>query len=458
MIHSSVMHARMTRVLWQSGCSAFCRNCPTALHTVSADGTRSEVIVRILVNSFGTRGDIQPFIALAKGLQGRGHEVAISTAEGFRDDVEAQNISFIGMDNELLALSQQILDEQSGGILSKAKIARKMGPAVRRMMDDEWNAAQLFQPDLIVYHPKCLASYHIAEKLNIPMILSLPLPLYTPTRDFAVPFISKNLGGFLNRLTYSLIPLSNAIHVKNVNDFRRNRLSLPPIGSFADLLTRSDGTTVPVLYPISPSVVQMPEDYQEHVYMTGYWFLDQESAWEPTSELTTFLETGPLPIYIGFGSMSALNTKQRTKQIIEAIQTTGQRAIFASGWSDLNLYEFPDEIFAVQSIPHDWLFSRVVAVIHHGGAGTTAAGLRAGKPTLICPFLGDQSFWGKQVHDLAVGPKPIPQREITSENLSKAIMEMMQDSAMQERASLLGRQISDEDGISKAVDIIEAIV
>lgn len=414
--------------------------------------------MRILVNSFGTRGDIQPFIALAKGLQRRGHEVAISTAEGFRDDFDVQNIIFIGMDNELLDLSQQILDEQSGDIRNKAKIARKMGPAVRRMMDDEWDAAQVFQPDLIVYHPKCLGSYHIAEKLNIPMTMSIPLPFYTPTRDFALPFISKNLGGFFNRLTYKFIRLSNAIHVKNVNDFRRDKLSLPPIRRFADLLTRSDGTAVPILYPISPSVVQIPEDYPEHVYMTGYWFLDQESAWELSSELTTFLENGPAPIYIGFGSMSAINTQGRTEKIIEAVQATGMRAIFASGWSDLKSYKFPDEIFLIKSVPHDWLFSRVVAVVHHGGAGTTAAGLRAGRPTLVCPFLGDQPFWGRQVHDLAVGPKPIPQREITSENLSKAIIEMMQDSAMQERASLLGRQISNEDGISRAVDIIETIV
>ena len=276
--------------------------------------------MKILITTFGTRGDIQPFIALAKGLQTANYEVAVCTSEGFRQDIEAQNIQYLSMNNEMLELSIRILDDAAGGIANKISTARKMGPAIRRSMDDEWNAAQTFQPNLIIYHPKCLGSYHVAEKLGIPAIMSIPLPFYTPTSAFAVPFIGRNLGASLNRFTYGLIPLSNAAYAGSVNDFRKKNLSLPPIGRFADLLKHSSGEGVPILYPISPYVVPFPADYPDYVKMTGYWFLDHDTHWEPTPALLGFLNAGSPPIYIGFGSMSAVNTQKRTKRIVEAIK------------------------------------------------------------------------------------------------------------------------------------------
>jgi sterol 3beta-glucosyltransferase len=412
--------------------------------------------MRILITTFGTQGDIQPFIALAKGLQKAGHDAAICAPEAFQHDLERHHLHMLRMDNELLDLSQQLLDERSGGAGAKIRIARKIGSAVRHLMDDEWQAAQAFQPDLIIYHPKCLGSYHIAEKLDIPAVMSIPLPFYTPTNAFPVPFIGRDLGKTLNRLTYHLIPLSNAAYAGSVNDFRQKALSLRPIGRFADLLKRGDGTPVPVLYPISPAVLPVPEDYPDHVHMTGYWFLDRDAAWQPSPELLEFLEAGTPPIYIGFGSMSATNTEKRTRQIIQAVQAAGQRAVLASGWSDLDQQRFPPEIFVLKSAPHDWLFPRVVAVVHHGGAGTTAAGLRAGKPTIICPFVGDQPFWGKRVHELGVGPKPIPQGRITADNLAAALIQTLQDNTMQTHAAALRERIALEDGVAFAIQTITA--
>jgi sterol 3beta-glucosyltransferase len=412
--------------------------------------------MKILITTFGTRGDIQPFIALAKGLREAGHEAAICTSAGYRQEIEKYDIQYLFMKNEMLELSQHLLE--TNGVLDRMKTARKMGPAIRRTMDDEWSAARTFQPDLLIYHPKCLGSYHAAEKLNIPAILAIPLPFYTPTAEFPVPFISKNLGASLNRFSFkAIISLANAGYARSVNDFRRKTLSLPAVGRFADLLKRSNGEAVPVMYPISSHVVPVPEDYPQHVHVTGYWFLDQETNWEPSPNLVNFLKSGPAPIYIGFGSMSAVNTKKRTEQIIQAIKNSGQRAIFASGWGEWEQLTVPETIFPLKSVPHDWLFPQVTAVIHHGGAGTTAAGLKAGKPSLICPFLGDQPFWGRRVYKLGAGPKPIPQRKINAANLAEAIDLMLNDSTIQQRASELGKQIREEDGIAAAEHIISSI-
>ena len=401
---------------------------------------------------------IQPFVALAKGLRTAGHEAAICTSTGYQSFVEEHNATYLFMDNELLRLSEAALGE-SGGLGDSLSIIRQMVPAIRRSMDDEWQAALAFQPDLIIYHPKCLGSYHIAEKLQIPAILSLPLPFYTPTREFPIPFFANiQLGGWFNHFTYRFIDLSSGMYTGTINDFRRKTLELPPLGRFPDLLTRSDGRPVPILYPYSPHVLPVPPDFPPHVHVTGYWFLDHTPDWQPEPDLLRFLEAGTAPVYVGFGSVGGRKGEKRTRIILEALNKSGQRGLLASGWGGLKAADLPENVFMVTAVPHDWLFPRVAAVVHHGGAGTTAAGLRAGKPTIICPFMADQPFWGRLVYESGVGPKPIPQRQITAGKLAAAITTAVQDQTIKRRAAQLGRQISLEDGIARAVEIIEAVV
>jgi sterol 3beta-glucosyltransferase len=244
------------------------------------------------------------------------------------------------------------------------------------------------------------------------------------------------------------------MYANTVNDFRRKTLDLPPVGRFADLMVRSDGSPVPMLNCYSPQVVPVPDDYPPHVHVTGYWFLDHDPNWQPDPALLAFLDAGPAPIYIGFGSVSARNARKRTQHVLDAARVTGQRVVFASGWAALDTADFPANVFALKSVPHDWLFPRMKAVAHHGGAGTTAAGLRAGKPAIICPFLGDQPFWGKRVYDLGVGPQPIPQGKITAECWAEAITQVAQDAGMQQRAAELGVKIRAEAGIGCAVNVI----
>ncbi|MBX3015112.1 MAG: glycosyltransferase family 1 protein [Caldilineaceae bacterium] len=413
--------------------------------------------MKIFLSTMGTRGDIQPFIALGQGLQRAGHQVTLCTAEGYRSFVEEHGIPYAYMDNEFLAIIQsqtgQAAMESKRGILA---IYQKIGPIIRRALEDEWRAVQAFQPDVIVYHPKMLGSYHIAEKLQIPAWMSLALPFQTPTRAFPNPlFTGVTLGGWFNRLSYRLLDLGSIMYAGVTNDFRVKSLGLPPKGRFSRALIKTNGEPVPVLYAYSPHLVPRPVDFPPEVQITGFWFLEQGSDWQPTPALLAFLEAEPPPVYVGFGSMSGNSGAERGKLVVEALQQAGQRGILASGWGGLQTSKLPTSIFPIDAAPHEWLFPRVAAVVHHGGSGTTAAGLRAGKPTVICPFIADQPFWGQVVYSRGVGPQPIPQKKLTVANLAAAITAAVTDSAMQQRAAELGTQIRAEAGVAHAVARLE---
>ena len=188
---------------------------------------------------------------------------------------------------------------------------------------------------------------------------------------------------------------------------------------------------------------------------TGYWFLSPPEGWQPLNALQAFLDDGPPPVYIGFGSMAGRDPARKTQPAVEALQRAGQRGITATGWGGLRAEDLPPSILKIQAAPHDWLFPRVAAVVHHDGAGTTAAGLRAGKPTVICPFFGDQPFWGRRVVDLGVGAEPISQKKLSADNLVAAIDQVTSNGQIQQRAAALGDKIRVEDGVARAVDFLE---
>jgi len=410
--------------------------------------------MKILLSTFGTRGDVQPYVALGKGLQAAGHQVAVCTPEGFRGLVEAHGLTYAYVSNDFVALTEQALQAQSFGAQMAA--SRRFPAVIRAALEDEWRAAQSLQPDLIVYHTKSLGSYHIAEKLGVPQVLTLPLPA-TPTRAFPYPFFAGvRLGATFNRLTYQLMGHALAMWAGTTNDFRVKTLGLRPRSASADLTRLPDGRPMTVLYPYSPHLVPVPDDFPPNVHVTGYWFLDAEPGWQPSEALQRFLESGPPPVYIGFGSMGGMRPKQRTQAVLEALAATGQRGLLASGWGGLGAANLPENVHMLSAAPHDWLFPRMNAIVHHGGAGTTAAALRAGRPSVICPFLGDQPFWGWAVAQAGVGPEPIPQHRLTAKRLAGALTIAANDQGLRRRAERLGAQIRAEDGIANAIALLTA--
>ncbi len=197
-----------------------------------------------------------------------------------------------------------------------------------------------------------------------------------------------------------------------------------------------------------------PPDWGDHIFVTGYWLLDSPPGWQPPADLAAFIEFGPTPIYVGFGSMSARDPRATTQLIVEALRRTEQRSVLSTGWSGLADADLLESVFAVESIPHDWLFPRMAAVVHHGGAGTTGAGLLAGIPNVIVPAAGDQFLWGEGVEALGVGPKAIPRKRLTVERLAEAIQVAVNDASTRERAKALGECVRADDGIALATRII----
>jgi UDP:flavonoid glycosyltransferase YjiC (YdhE family) len=209
------------------------------------------------------------------------------------------------------------------------------------------------------------------------------------------------------------------------------------------------------LYPYSPAVLPTPADWDASSVATGYWFLPRDGDWQPDPALVDFLASGPPPVYVGFGSMPSEDAAAKTQVVLDALAQAGQRGVVATGWGGLTLANAPRDVFALDAAPHDWLFPRMAAVVHHGGAGTTAAGLAAGAPTVICPFFGDQPFWGRRVAALGVGPAPIPQKKLTAARLAAALRTVAEDAAMRMRAQTLGEAIRSEDGVGRAVALLE---
>jgi sterol 3beta-glucosyltransferase len=189
--------------------------------------------------------------------------------------------------------------------------------------------------------------------------------------------------------------------------------------------------------------------------VTGYWFLDLAGEYTPPPALLDFLAAGDPPVSIGFGSMVDHEKEEMTRLIVQALDQARQRAVLLGGWAELGFGQLPDNIFPLDFAPHDWLFPRMAAVVHHGGAGTTAAGLRAGVPNVIVPFFADQFFWGWRVAQLGAGPQPIPRKELSAQKLVGAIRQAVGDAGMCARARVLGEQVRAEDGIAQAVELVE---
>ena len=414
--------------------------------------------MRVLILTFGTQGDIRPFVALAKGLRAAGHEAGVCTAEGFRNLVVGAGIDYVHMGNEMLDLVQSEMPRM-GGASDALRLVSRMSAAMRSALLDQWEAACEFRPSLLVYHPKMLGGLHIAERLQVPAVVSLPLPFLTPTRAFPIPFIAHwPFGGSVNKLSYQFNRFTAVAYGGMINSFRRETLGLSAMSRWSDYLRFPDGRPVPVLYGFSSHVVPMPEDYPGHVHVTGYWFLDEPETWHPPAELADFLAAGEPPVYIGFGSMGfGKHAQTRGQIVVDAVEKARVRAVVATGWGGLQVGSVPDDVHVVEAVPHSWLFPRTVGVVHHGGAGTTAAGLLAGRPTLVCPVLGDQGFWAQRVKNLGVGPTPLPVRRLSVAGLADRLCMLRREGSYRSRAQAVSEELLLEDGVANAVRALEQI-
>jgi sterol 3beta-glucosyltransferase len=401
--------------------------------------------LRITCLTIGSRGDVQPYIALCKGLLAEGHKPKIATHAEFRGWVESHGIAFAPVEGDPAELMRICVENGMFTYSFLKEASATFRGWIDELLTSAWKACQ--DSDILIESPSAMAGIHIAEALAIPYFRAFTMP-WTRTRAyphaFAVP--EHKMGGAYNYLSYVMFDnvFWKAI-AGQVNRWRKKELELPRTS-----LEKMQTNKVPFLYNFSPSVVVPPLDYSDWIRVTGYWFLDEGSDWTPPSELTDFISQaradGKKLVYIGFGSVVVSDPAAMTQTIVKSVQKADVRCILSKGWSDRldkknsanPEVPLPPEILQIKSAPHDWLFKQVDAAAHHGGAGTTGASLRAGIPTIIKPFFGDQYFFGGRVEDLGVG---IHLRKLNVSVFSRALWEAVHNERMVVKAKVLGEQI-----------------
>lgn len=406
--------------------------------------------MNITAVTIGSTGDVLPFLALGQALGARGHHLKIATFPRFQSLVEAHGLSFApihGDEDRMMAL---LIGDGVTGMAYLRGLSTVLNQNKAEILADVCDACR--SADLILYTLLGSLAYHVAESWKIPCMRVLFCPL-DRTGDAPIPGMpALPLGRWYNRLSYSLSDIGFSFFTRReLNDWRVS-LGLKKWGgrSYHAIF----GKPVETLYAYSPSLAPKPAEWGEHLHVTGFWRLNEEAPAPADEGLLRFLEGGDEPLYIGFGSMVGGSFEEMRRMILESLRTTGQRAILASGWRKLSADHLPPNVYCVGSIPHGWLFPRVRAVVHHGGAGTTAAGLHAGKPTLIIHFGGDQPFWGSRIDACGAGPKPIPRKKLTAALLTERLRQL-EDEQMHRSAESLAGRLAEEDGCRRACDIIE---
>ena len=426
--------------------------------------------MHITILAIGTRGDVQPLLALAVGLQQRGqHQMRLAAPDDFGTLAREHGLDFFPLGistRQLLGMGHLVAGMESGRhtLIWVWQVLRTMRPAFERLMENTWSACQ--GAKTIVFSTMGLGAYHVAEKMGVPCCWAIPFPGLTRTRAFpSGVFPSLRLGGAYNLWTHVLAEqFLQGLTGRFLNRWRE-RFHLPAIRPGEWPYRQLHGRPLPMLYSFSPLVIPKPPDWGEHVHVTGYWSLDPAPDWQPPARLVDFIASGPSPVYVGFGSMAHRNPGQTTRLVQEALARSGQRGVLVAGWGGLASADpcrsrlqrdCSTDLFTLDAIPHAWLFPRMAAVVHHGGSGTTGAGLRAGVPSVLVPHVGDQLLWARRVVELGVGPRPIPRRQLTAGRLAAAIASAVTDRDMRARAAALGERIRAEDGVGQAIRVIEA--
>jgi sterol 3beta-glucosyltransferase len=414
----------------------------------------------ITIITVGSRGDVQPYIALGKGLLRAGHYVQIIADTIFKEFVSKSGLSFSPISTNLRKILEEDISKFGHNPIRFIKYLKAQYKTFARQYFIDVVSA-IINVDVIIFSPLASNAYHIAEYKNVPCIGAYLQPA-SPTKAFGPTNIPKLPAWlpFKGHINWHSFRINNKIFLYSVKDiinkYRKDILNLPSLSW--RVYSNIDFSDLPILYGFSSQVVAKPPDWKDNLCITGYWFLEEEKNWQPPEDLIKYIEAGAPPIYVGFGSMMDKENKNVIDIVIEALAKLGQRGIISTGWNEVSDLEVPSNILFVDDVPHEWLFPKMAAVVHHGGAGTTAAGFKAGIPTIVVPFAFDQPFWGRKVFELGVGPKPIPRKKLTVDRLVNDIRSTLSTHEYYENAKRLAHKIQSEEGVSNAVQIIENIM
>ena len=410
--------------------------------------------MKIAILTYGSRGDVQPFLPLSQGLMARGHTVKLAAPSRFQDLVEGYGIQFVPLAGEPESLSRAFNDAGRNFVkMIGALLDYATGIAVDVLQQTETSCADA---DLIIHtFLQAVGAHTYACERNIPDIHIQTFPMFTPTGDYPNVTLPDLRYAPLNRLTHTLSKEMTWLGSRLGFEQVRRRAGLPKRKLYWPFGKTSPRPPTPILCAWSPSLLPPSGDWADHVTVTGWYFFDLNQHYLPSTDLEMFLESGKPPVCVSFGSMVNRDAEKIDRIVCQALAQTGNRGIVLSGWSHVK-HQSSQDVLYQDAVPHDWLLPRCKMIIHHGGAGTTSAGLQAGIPNIVIPFAVDQPFWGQRVHAAGAGPAPIPVNKLTTEKLTQAILDA-DTNAYREPAAELGRRIRREKGVGVAVRLIENI-
>jgi sterol 3beta-glucosyltransferase len=409
--------------------------------------------MKIALLTYGSQGDVEPFIALAEGLLQAGHQVKLAAPEIFSNILDNNKIEFVSLPGNPRMMVDNLVDRAGKNPLLMVKtMSEYVYPLAADVFQKARNSCK--HADLII-HSFLMTStgFEVAREIGAADLSVQTFPVFTTTGKFPTPaFPDLPYGPAYNRFTHQLISWifwtgSQWIYKR----VQKQNPSLPDLTGWP--FSPKNPNRTPILYALSPRVVPHPSDWPDDVCITGYWIRKTDPHWQPDPELLKFLESGPPPIAVVFGSTSSSMMKEIQEKIAQTLASLDQRGLFVG--ADPGLVKTMPDMLYTGYVPYQWLFGRSSAVIHHGGAGTTARAFISGVPQIILPFTSDQPFWAQRVKQLGVGPGPLPPKRFQHQQLARAVNSVIQDQKIRAKAAVLGREISKENGINRALECIE---
>jgi sterol 3beta-glucosyltransferase len=418
---------------------------------------RFELVKRIALVTIGTQGDVQPYLALAIALKDRGYSVVLGASEEFEGMVTGYGVEFHSLGPSIQAFLMQSRFENAMSqsmLINGPSLLRQGQQIVDTAARHAWTMCQ--GADMLILNMNTSFGIDIAEALHVPALMVALQPLNSTSEFPLCIYYGADFGPAFNRLTYTAMTVQQIYYNLPRNKLRRELMGLESRkkGGF---FRNTDGTPLTTLYAYSAEISPRPRDWPKSAIVSGYWQLKDRTDWQPSAEFQKFLSEGDAPVYIGFGSMP-FGAERNTQILKEAVKQWGGRAVVARGWGGINPSDLPDTIFAIEKAPHDKLFKYVSAVVHHGGAGTTSAGLHLGRPTFVVPQTVDQPYWGRRVYELGCGPKPVRLRKLTPEMLATALADLSTNETYRKNASALAEKLHAENGTEKAIKVIERVM
>ncbi len=415
--------------------------------------------MKIVFLTLGSRGDVQPYVALAEELIKNGHDALVCTGASFRQFVLEHGVGFYEASADLMAIlesgeGKEIFGGGRSHFLKMLKFSKEViAPSFRKSMDDFLAAS--VGSDMIIYHPKALGAADIAEALRIPCICLPPVPVVYPISEFPNLAVTadKNFGRFLNKLTYKATGLAETSYMKEINDFRTKSLRLSGRKA-GERLLKIDGKDIPILYPISPYLFREVQGWKDRVFLSGFFFMDMGDT-KLDQELERFLALGEKPVVVSFSSMPLKEPGSFQRKLMQAFTETGNRAVILTGTSGM-AFQNDEKLFALEKAPHRLLFSRAKGIIHHGGAGTMSEALLSGVPQLIIPFSVDQPFWANRLYRKGYALRPLKEKNLAVRDLIKALHDMENKTCVK-NAIKIREIVKSENGLANAACYTELI-